>query len=450
MEALKREIRAGTKENERTWAHPLKVIESLREQSEREEICESLFPIAQRMNGNNNKNNNTVVVVADREKENKKEDEEEMKTRTKKNEDPEDHEYEFSSKEVPFSTPRGKFDVYKMKEGSMVLISCNAKRERVTVEKENMNMLTVLKTGDSNETSYLVLVLNTKVKLPSAKTEMNAIVIQSRAQLSAAEKKMKVYKGKDVSEERMKQAFTVGEFDLSEDDTLKNACGLMRCFFKSSAGVKEYTKPYVKVKCVLKFSDGYLFLLKKHLMFLERPLVVTLVEELDQLQIERAEAGGSSNFDLACTLDGHNHEFLNISKEYLLQVREWLSMVCEAPNENDDDKNNDKKTKKETAQKMLDNLNSDDDNFEDDESDESFKGDDEDDDSDEEDEDESGEESASSSDEDPNKSNKVKDKDDEEMFKHTTTTTNDKKRDREEINIDSDSDSDNDFGIKEA
>ena len=61
MEALKREIRAGTKENELTWAHPLKVIESLREQSEREEICESLFTSAQRMNGNNNKNNKQPI-----------------------------------------------------------------------------------------------------------------------------------------------------------------------------------------------------------------------------------------------------------------------------------------------------------------------------------------------------------------------------------------------------
>ena len=121
-----------------------------------------------------------------------------------------------------------------------------------------------------------------------------------------------------MSEKEVKDAFTVGEHDLSEEDTLKNSVGLMRCYVKS-CGVKEYTKGFVKVKCVLKFNDRYLFLLRKRLIFLERPAIVTLVEDLDELRIMRAEAGGSSNFDLACKLDGAEYEFLNISKEYLLR-----------------------------------------------------------------------------------------------------------------------------------
>jgi structure-specific recognition protein 1 len=153
---------------------------------------------------------------------------------------------------------------------------------------------------------------------------------------------------------------------------------------------------------VLKFNDGYLFLLRKHLIFLERPAIVTLVEDLDELRIMRAEAGGSSNFDLACKLDGVEYEFLNISKEYLLQVREWLSVVCEeAPAESDDDAGDGEKTKKrnkkeDTTQDMLQDVNSDSDDDDDDDSDEDFKG--EESESDEDDDDDEGSESDDSDD----------------------------------------------------
>ena len=48
------------------------------------------------------------------------------------NEPPKPDQYDFVSRDVSFSTPRGKFDVYKMKNASSLLLcSCNPKRRRV-------------------------------------------------------------------------------------------------------------------------------------------------------------------------------------------------------------------------------------------------------------------------------------------------------------------------------
>ena len=371
MEALEAAVlsRKGGGDEDKTrklWREPLKQIADLENREKRDALATSLVPLAKFFFSLSEENNATT-------------------TATTFDEAPKANEYDFVTRDVSLSTPRGKFDVYKMRNSSSILLySCNPKKkESLLLRKENMATFAVLPTEDSNGTQYLVVSLKEEVTLPSVKNGIKAIVWQSRAQLSAAEKKLKVTVGEGgegaMSEKEVKDAFTVGEHDLSEEDTLKNSVGLMRCYVKS-CGVKEYTKGFVKVKCVLKFNDGYLFLLRKRLIFLERPAIVTLVEDLDELRIMRAEAGGSSNFDLACKLDGVEYEFLNISKEYLLPVREWLSMVCEeAPAEGDDGDDEEdggmkkRSSKKEdTTQDILQDVNSDSDD--DDDSDDDFKG----------------------------------------------------------------------------
>lgn len=385
MDALKAVVTTSRDEAasvETLWREPLKCIaECVDNQEKRDALATSLVPLA-RLTCAKKAGEEDVLASKDGEKK------EETTTTTTAGEDanepPKPDQYDFVSRDVSFSTPRGKFDVYKMKNASSLLLcSCNPKKkESLLLTKENMSTFAVLPTDDSNGTQYLVVSLKEEVKLPSVKTGIKAIVWQSRAQLSATEKKLKVSMGEGgegaMSKERVKEAFTVGEHDLSEDDTLKNSVGLMRCYVKS-CGVKEYSKGFVKVKCVLKFNDGYLFLLRKRLIFLERPAIVTLVEDLDELRIMRAEAGGSANFDLACKLNGVEHEFLNISKEYLLPVREWLSTVCEeAPakvDEDEEDENRKEKSSKDenTARNMLQDVNSDSDDS-DDSDDEDFEG----------------------------------------------------------------------------
>ena len=384
MDALKAVVTTSRDEAasvETLWREPLKCIaECVDNQEKRDALATSLVPLA-RLTCAKKAGEEDVLASKDGEKK------EETTTTTAgadANEPPKPDQYDFVSRDVSFSTPRGKFDVYKMKNASSLLLcSCNPKKkESLLLTKENMSTFAVLPTDDSNGTQYLVVSLKEEVKLPSVKTGIKAIVWQSRAQLSATEKKLKVSMGEGgegaMSKERVKEAFTVGEHDLSEDDTLKNSVGLMRCYVKS-CGVKEYSKGFVKVKCVLKFNDGYLFLLRKRLIFLERPAIVTLVEDLDELRIMRAEAGGSANFDLACKLNGVEHEFLNISKEYLLPVREWLSTVCEeAPakvDEDEEDENRKEKSSKDenTARNMLQDVNSDSDDS-DDSDDEDFEG----------------------------------------------------------------------------
>ena len=94
------------------------------------------------------------------------------------------------TRDVSLSTPRGKFDVYKMRNSSSILLySCNPKKkESLLLRKENMATFAVLPTEDSNGTQYLVVSLKEEVTLPSVKNGIKAIVWQSRAQLSAAEK----------------------------------------------------------------------------------------------------------------------------------------------------------------------------------------------------------------------------------------------------------------------
>jgi len=464
MDALKAAV-GENEESEKLWREPLRCIADLVEnQEKRDALATSLVPLAKFTSGKKNFVREEGIVPTTAE-------EAVATTTTTTSEPPQPEQYDFVTRDVSFSTPRGKFDVYKMKNSSSLLLySCNPKKkESLLLTKENMATFAVLATDDSNGTQYLVVSLKEEVKLPSVKAGIKAIVWQSRAQLSAAEKKMKVTFGEGgeggMSKEEVKEAFTVGEHDLSEEDTLKNSVGLMRCFVKS-CGVKEYAKGFVKIKCVLKFNDGYLFLLRKHLIFLERPAIVTLVEDLDELRIMRAEAGGSSNFDLACKLDGVEYEFLNISKEYLLQVREWLSVVCEeAPAESDDDAGEDgEKTKKrnkkeDTTQDMLQDVNSDSDD-DDDDSDEDFKGeesesdeDDDDDDDDDEDEGSESDDSDDDSDDDAGAFNTVAKTESKETKADATGTKRpreeEKKEEIKEDDEDSESDSDNAFGIQE-
>ena len=472
MEALEAAVlrRKGGDEEDKTiklWREPLRHIADLENQEKRDALATSLVPLAKFFfseDANENANTTTATTIQT----------------TTFEEPPKPNEYDFVTRDVSLSTPRGKFDVYKMRNSSSILLySCNPKKkESLLLRKENMATFAVLPTEDSNGTQYLVVSLKEEVTLPSLKNGIKAIVWQSRAQLSAAEKKLKVTVGEGgegaMSEKEVKDAFTVGEHDLSEEDTLKNSVGLMRCYVKS-CGVKEYTKGFVKVKCVLKFNDGYLFLLRKRLIFLERPAIVTLVEDLDELRIMRAEAGGSSNFDLACKLDGVEYEFLNISKEYLLPVREWLSMVCEeAPAEGDDGDDEEdggvkkRSSKKEdTTQDILQDVNSDSDD--DDDSDDDFKGEEseegEDDDDDDDDDVDDDDDDNSESDDDPD------DDDDDDDGAFNTVAKNETKEkkksdaptgtkrpredeDKEEKKRDDDfedaesSDSDNAFGMR--
>ena len=476
MEALEAAVlsrKGGGDEEEdnktrKLWREPLKHIADLENQEKRDALATSLVPLAKFFfseDANENANTTTATTIQT----------------TTFEEPPKPNEYDFVTRDVSLSTPRGKFDVYKMRNSSSILLySCNPKKkESLLLRKENMATFAVLPTEDSNGTQYLVVSLKEEVTLPSLKNGIKAIVWQSRAQLSAAEKKLKVTVGEGgegaMSEKEVKDAFTVGEHDLSEEDTLKNSVGLMRCYVKS-CGVKEYTKGFVKVKCVLKFNDGYLFLLRKRLIFLERPAIVTLVEDLDELRIMRAEAGGSSNFDLACKLDGVEYEFLNISKEYLLPVREWLSMVCEeAPAEGDDGDDDEEdggmkkrsSKKEDTTQDILQDVNSDSDD--DDDSDDDFKGEEseegEDDDDDDDDDVDDDDDDNSESDDDPD------DDDDDDDGAFNTVAKNETKEkkksdaptgtkrpredeDKEEKKRDDDfedaesSDSDNAFGMR--
>ena len=463
MDALKAVVTTTSRDEaasvETLWREPLKCIaECVDNQEKRDALATSLVPLARL----------TCAKKAGEDVLASKEGEKKEETTTAgedANEPPKPDQYDFVSRDVSFSTPRGKFDVYKMKNASSLLLcSCNPKKkESLLLTKENMSTFAVLPTDDSNGTQYLVVSLKDEVKLPSVKTGIKAIVWQSRAQLSATEKKLKVSMGEGgegaMSKERVKEAFTVGEHDLSEDDTLKNSVGLMRCYVKS-CGVKEYSKGFVKVKCVLKFNDGYLFLLRKRLIFLERPAIVTLVEDLDELRIMRAEAGGSANFDLACKLNGVEHEFLNISKEYLLPVREWLSTVCEeAPakvDEDEEDENRKEKSSKDenTTRNMLQDVNSDSDDS-DDSDDEDFEGEES------EPEDDDGDDSDADSDDDDNCFSTVSKKTKENKSSTPTGTKRPREEEEEEEEEvaeqkptdtkedDEDSDSDNAFGIQE-
>ncbi len=463
MDALKAVVTTTSRDEaasvETLWREPLKCIaECVDNQEKRDALATSLVPLARL----------TCAKKAGEDVLASKEGEKKEETTTAgedANEPPKPDQYDFVSRDVSFSTPRGKFDVYKMKNASSLLLcSCNPKKkESLLLTKENMSTFAVLPTDDSNGTQYLVVSLKEEVKLPSVKTGIKAIVWQSRAQLSATEKKLKVSMGEGgegaMSKERVKEAFTVGEHDLSEDDTLKNSVGLMRCYVKS-CGVKEYSKGFVKVKCVLKFNDGYLFLLRKRLIFLERPAIVTLVEDLDELRIMRAEAGGSANFDLACKLNGVEHEFLNISKEYLLPVREWLSTVCEeAPakvDEDEEDENRKEKSSKDenTTRNMLQDVNSDSDDS-DDSDDEDFEGEES------EPEDDDGDDSDDDSDDDDNCFSTVSKKTKENKSSTPTGTKRPREEEEEEEEEvaeqkptdtkedDEDSDSDNAFGIQE-
>ena len=475
MEALEAAVlsRKGGGDEEKTrrklWREPLKQIADLENREKRDALATSLVPLAQFFFSLSFEENNATTTATTTT----------IQTTTTFDEPPKANAYDFVTRDVSLSTPRGKFDVYKMRNSSSILLySCNPKKkESLLLRKENMATFAVLPTEDSNGTQYLVVSLKEEVTLPSVKNGIKAIVWQSRAQLSAAEKKLKVTVGEGgegaMSEKEVKDAFTVGEHDLSEEDTLKNSVGLMRCYVKS-CGVKEYTKGFVKVKCVLKFNDGYLFLLRKRLIFLERPAIVTLVEDLDELRIMRAEAGGSSNFDLACKLDGVEYEFLNISKEYLLPLREWLSMVCEeAPAEGDDGDDEEdggmkkRSSKKEdTTQDILQDVNSDSDD--DDDSDDDFKGEEseegEDDDDDDDDDDDANSGSDDDSDDDDSDDDDgafntvAKNETKEKKKSHTPTGTKrpreGEEEDKEEKKGDDDfedaesSDSDNAFGMR--
>ena len=175
------------KTRRKLWREPLKQIADLENQEKRDALATSLVPLAKFFFSLSEENNATTTATTAAATTT-------IQTTTTFDEPPKANEYDFVTRDVSLSTPRGKFDVYKMRNSSSILLySCNPKKkESLLLRKENMATFAVLPTEDSNGTQYLVVSLKEEVTLPSVKNGIKAIVWQSRAQLSAAEKKLKV------------------------------------------------------------------------------------------------------------------------------------------------------------------------------------------------------------------------------------------------------------------
>ena len=107
MEALEAAVlsrKGGDEEEDKTrklWREPLKHIADLENQEKRDALATSLVPLAKFFFSSEENATTTAATTT-------------IQTTTTFDEPPKTNEYDFVTRDVSLSTPRGKFDVYKI------------------------------------------------------------------------------------------------------------------------------------------------------------------------------------------------------------------------------------------------------------------------------------------------------------------------------------------------
>ena len=272
-----------------------------------------------------------------------------------------------SSTPISFSTPRGKFECKLLGDGRCVLEQRTPKGVTAyAVRPQHVRRAMRLDVGDSNNTTHLMVAIDPNHALVAGKQKMQTLLTQVRGKDAPATVQFLDANGpcpgRDVYEARLR--------DQDGAPNPANAmAALVELFFGLCADGKRCAVPKTDrvfagvggrgcVKANHKFNQGHLFMFDDGLAFAERPALWLPWEDVADLQLQRAD-GGSGTFDLKVTPEGGEppHEFANVSREELEEVRRYLAKRCSEAGGEDEDE--DGGTAGGGAADMLENVDSD-------------------------------------------------------------------------------------------
>ena len=241
---------------------------------------------------------------------------------------------------VSFASPRGKFVVHCLRDRFALESTTGKGTTTYVVRHEHVRRLLYLQRGDSNDTKDVLVSLAPDAALTVGKQSVATLLAQCRGKDKPIEIVARREMGLDPRLESGEASRDPGEALVA---MMEMASGVAKATRPKTSGSKGFAGVggLGCVKANVKFNQGFLFCLPDGFAFVDRPALYLPFDELEDLQLARAEGVGSS-FDLIVSRveptsgrgaaesrsQGDAFEFANISREELDGVRRYLAKNC--------------------------------------------------------------------------------------------------------------------------
>ena len=219
--------------------------------------------------------------------------------------------------EIPMLTPRGKFDVYMLKNA----IKIHGASHDYKISHKNISQVFVLPKPDGVHVAFVVGLANA---LRQGNTSYPFLVFQFKNDLKRTvevnipedEKERKAILKTDIASELSGVLFDI-----------------MAKLFQALVGVRvtmpgsfRSSKGSIAIKCSVKANEGYLYPLERCLIFIHKPVILIQLEDIRHVECVRIQEGShQKSFDLTVMTKKEEIQFLGIEKNELDSLAGYFS-----------------------------------------------------------------------------------------------------------------------------
>ena len=220
--------------------------------------------------------------------------------------------------EVPMITPRGKFDLYLLKN----VLKIHGPSHDYKISYKNISKAFLLPKPDGVHFAFVVGLTN---PLRQGNTTYPFLVFQFKKQ---NEKVVELNLPEDENERQ-----SILKSDI--DSVLKGELfDIVAKLFKSIMGVSviipgsfRSSKGASCIKCSLKANEGYIYLLERGIIFIHKPVVYVGLEDIRQVEFSRISESSvqQRTFDLTIKRRNEDTQFLGIEKNELEPLTKYFA-----------------------------------------------------------------------------------------------------------------------------
>ncbi len=220
--------------------------------------------------------------------------------------------------EVPMITPRGKFDLYMLKN----VLKIHGPSHDYKISYKNISKIFLLPKSDGTHCLFVVG-LNNPVR--QGNTTYPYLVFQFK---NKNEKTITLNLPEDEEE---RNAIVKSKIDKELTGELFD---IVAKLFKSIVGIPiiipgnfRSSKSASCIKCSLKASEGYLYPLERGLIFIHKPVVYIGFEEIKHVEFSRISESSMQQrtFDLTIIRRGEEAQFVGIEKNEVDSLTKYFS-----------------------------------------------------------------------------------------------------------------------------
>ena len=220
--------------------------------------------------------------------------------------------------EVPMITPRGKFDLYMLKN----VLKIHGPSHDYKISYKNISKAFLLPKPDGVHFAFVVGLIN---PLRQGNTTYPFLVFQFKKQ---SEKTVILNLPEDEDERK-----AILKSDI--DGVLKGELlDIVAKLFKSLIGIAVIIPGSFRssrgascVKCSLKASEGYIYLLERGIIFIHKPVVYVSLEDIRNVEFSRISESSAQQrtFDLTIKRKNDDIQFMSIEKNELDPLTKYFA-----------------------------------------------------------------------------------------------------------------------------